>query len=143
MRWCSITRQLNIYSMEQNSKVTVTFAALDPYIEVNEILPTETRIAGKDMVQWGTRNIYPFFLYSLYTGVPTLGSVVNGTVNFIAGDDVHIPLVGSLPGKRRQQERGIRQKTLSMSWRGIFSYTEALRCRSSATEPEVFRKYTG
>ena len=56
MRWCSITRQLNIYSMEQNSKVTVTFAALDPYIEVNEILPTETRIAGKDMVQWGTRN---------------------------------------------------------------------------------------
>ena len=83
--------------MEQNSKVTVTFAALDPYIEVNEILPTETRISGKDMVQWGTRNIYPFFLYSLYTGVPTLGSVVKGTVNFIAGDDVHIPSVGSLP----------------------------------------------
>lgn len=71
-------------------EVRVSFAAIDPYIEVNAILPTETRIGGRDMIQWGTRNIYPYFLYSLYNSVPTLGSVIEGTVNFVAGDAVNL-----------------------------------------------------
>lgn len=71
-----------------NGKVSVFFAALDPYIEVNTILPVETRLAGRDMIQWGTGNIYPYFLYRLYASVPTLGSVIEGTVNFIVGDGI-------------------------------------------------------
>lgn len=68
--------------------VKVSFAAIDPYIEVNMILPTERPAGGRNMIQWGTRNIYPEFLYSLYGSVPTLGSIIEGTVNYVAGDSV-------------------------------------------------------
>lgn len=71
--------------------VKVGFAALDPYIEVNEILPTETPAGGsRGMIRWGTGNVYPQFLYSLYEAVPTLGAVIEGTVNFIIGDSAAV-----------------------------------------------------
>ena len=73
---------------DNKDMVQVSFAAIDPYIEVNTILPVETRLSGRNMIQWGTGNIYPYFLYRLYTSVPTLGAVIEGTVNFVAGDDV-------------------------------------------------------
>lgn len=83
---------------ENKGRVSVTFAALDPYIETNEVRPTET--AGpKGMVNWGTRNIYPTFLYSLYESVPTLGAVIEGTVNFIAGDSVTLLPFGTMDGQ--------------------------------------------
>ena len=68
--------------------VKVSFAAIDPYIEVNMILPTERPLGGRNMIQWGSRNIYPEFLYSLYSSVPTLGSIIEGTVNYVSGDSV-------------------------------------------------------
>lgn len=79
-----------------DDKMKISFAAIDPYIEVNRMLPTEKDIPGKDMVEWGTGNRYPFFLYSLFNGVPTLGSVIEGTVNFVSGDGVTAPRLGTL-----------------------------------------------
>ena len=64
--------------------------ALDPYIERNIILPTETVLRGKDMVEWGAGNIYPDYLLELYNNVTTLRTIVNGTVDFICGDDISI-----------------------------------------------------
>ena len=93
-------RQPNTSSMGTEGKVKVSFAAIDPYIEVNEILPTETRAGANGMISWGTRNIYPTFLYSLYEAVPTLGAVIEGTVNFIAGDAVTLIPFGTMDGIR-------------------------------------------
>jgi hypothetical protein len=67
-----------------------SFAAIDPYVESNIVLPTEKLISGKDMVEWGDGNAYPDYLLSLYNNVPTLRAIVNGNVRFIVGDDVTI-----------------------------------------------------
>ncbi len=73
-----------------NVRANVSFAALDPYIESNIVSPKETLIHGKDMVEWGDGNAYPDYLLSLTETVPTLRSIINGTVDFIAGDNVTI-----------------------------------------------------
>lgn len=73
-----------------NTRSSFSFAAIDPYIETNILLPTERVYAGRDMVEWGTRNIYPDYLLDLYNNVPTLRSIINGNIDYIAGDDVSI-----------------------------------------------------
>ena len=60
--------------------------ALDPYMESNIPSPIEREIHGKDMVQWGDRNLYPEFLWELYGSVPSLRAIINGTTDFIVGD---------------------------------------------------------
>ena len=64
--------------------------ALDPYVERNIVQPTETVLRGKDMVEWGVGNCYPDYLLDLYNNVTTLRTIVNGTVDFITGDDITI-----------------------------------------------------
>ena len=66
------------------------FAAIDPYLEQNIVLPTEKVISGKDIVEWGTKNGYPDYLLDLYNNVPTLRSIINGNIDYVAGDDVTI-----------------------------------------------------
>ena len=89
--------------MENDEKIAVkvSFAALDPYIESNIVAPTETILRGKDMVQWGDKNIYPDYILDLTKQAPTLRSIINGTTDFVLGDDIMIlPLPGTsyLPG---------------------------------------------
>ena len=83
--------------MEDKKQVKVSFMALDPYMEKNIPSPKETEIHGKDMVQWGDRNLYPEFLWELYNAVPTLRSIINGTKDFIVGDTQSIQVAGTLP----------------------------------------------
>lgn len=72
----------------------VAFAALDPFIEVFAVLPVEKELPGQDRVQWGTGNRYPDYINDLYATVPTLQTIINGSVDFVAGDDVAIALDG-------------------------------------------------
>lgn len=73
----------------------MSFAAIDPYLQGNIVLPTETRGRG-DMVNWGENNAYPDYLLDLYNNVPTLRSIVMGNVDYITGDEVTIqPLLQS------------------------------------------------
>ena len=89
----------------------VKFAAIDPYIETNIVLPTETVIRGKDFVEWGERNLYPEYLLDLTKNVPTLRSIINGTVDFIAGDRQDIFPIGSWgPGIMNKRGDTIRQQ---------------------------------
>ena len=74
----------------ENVRANVAFAALDPYIESNIVTPKETPVHGKEYIEWGDMNAYPDYLYSLAETVPTLRSIINGTVDFIAGDEVTI-----------------------------------------------------
>lgn len=71
-------------------RANVAFAALDPYLERNIVSPKETVAKGKDFVEWGDGNAYPDYLLDLTKSVPTLRSIINGTVDFIVGDDVSI-----------------------------------------------------
>ena len=79
-------------STKQNDtkRTGFSFAAIDQYVEQNIILPTEKLINGKDMVEWGTRNAYPDYLLDLYNNVPTLRAIINGNIDYVAGDDVSI-----------------------------------------------------
>jgi hypothetical protein len=76
-------------SNEEN-KVAFSFHAIDQYVEDYIIRPTERLISGKDVIEWGTKNAYPDYLLELYNNVPTLRSIINGNIDYIAGDDVTI-----------------------------------------------------
>ena len=67
-----------------------SFAAIDSYLETNIVSPVEKVLAGRDMVEWGTRNAYPDYLLDLYNNVPTLRSIINGNIDYVAGNDVTI-----------------------------------------------------
>ena len=80
----------SIKATEKMVRADVAFAAIDPFIESNIVSPKETAVHGKDFIEWGDGNAYPDYLLSLNETVPTLRSIINGTVDFIAGDDVTI-----------------------------------------------------
>ena len=85
---------------EQNkpARARISFAAIDPYVDTNIVLPVEKFVSAKDLMEWGTRNSYPDYLLDLYNNVPTLRAIINGNIDFIAGDDVSIlPLTQHLP----------------------------------------------
>lgn len=69
-------------------KETVNFSAINPTIEVNIPSAAECDVKGKDFVAYGEHNDYPDYLYSLYEDVPTLASIINGTIDYICGNDV-------------------------------------------------------
>ena len=87
-------------STKQNNpaRARISFAAIDPYVDTNIILPVEKFVSAKDLMEWGTRNSYPDYLLDLYNNVPTLRAIINGNIDFITGDDVSIlPLTQHLP----------------------------------------------
>lgn len=80
-------------------RANVTFTALDPYLESHIVSAAEKKVTGKDFIEWGDGNQYPEYLLDLYENVATLKSVIDGCVDYIAGDDVTIqPLRASLGG---------------------------------------------
>ena len=102
---------------ENKGRVSVSFAALDPYIQTNMVLPTEKAISGKDIIQWGDGNGYPDYLAGLVKEVPTLASIISGNVDFITGDDLAIvPLREGLDGgKMNNRGDGIRQQVADLA----------------------------
>lgn len=83
-----------------------SFAAIDQYVETNMILPTEKVLAGRDIVQWGTRDSYPDYLLDLYNNVPTLRSIINGNIDYVAGDDVTITPLQAEYDNQEMNRRG-------------------------------------
>ena len=73
---------------ENKIKSNLKLSALDPFIQSNIVLPTETRKRGSDMIMWGEDNKYPLYLWDLYLNVATLQSIINGSADFIVGNDV-------------------------------------------------------
>lgn len=74
----------------QIDKAAVNFAALNPYVESNIVLPTECSVRGRDYVSWGENNDYPKYLLDLYNNVPTLRSIINGSIDYVCGDKVSL-----------------------------------------------------
>lgn len=92
--------------------VKVSFAAIDPRLEINVVPPTERESRPGGMVWWGEANRYPDYLWSLYREVPTLQSIVDGNVDYVAGDSTDIrPLAeGYAPGVMNRRGDGIRDQ---------------------------------
>ena len=76
-------------------RVRVSFAAIDPFVEVNVVKAVERETRSGGMVYWGEVNRYPEYLWSLYRDVPTLQSVVDGIADYVAGDGAEL---SALPG---------------------------------------------
>lgn len=72
----------------ENKKINIQLAALNPFIQSNLTPNIEKEISGKDFIGWGENNQYPNFLFSLYSDCATLQSIINGTSDFICGNDV-------------------------------------------------------
>lgn len=74
--------------MQENKKIDLFLAALNPYKESNIIENVEKKITGKDFVIWGENNGYPNYLLDCYNNCSTLQSIINGTGDYVTGDDV-------------------------------------------------------
>lgn len=69
------------------NKNAMAFAALNPYTSTNIVENVEKEISGKDFIGWGNDNQYPSYLFDLYSNCATLQSVINGTIDFIVGNE--------------------------------------------------------
>lgn len=77
--------------MEQDyKKLNLSFIAIDQYKEDYIVKPTEREIKDKSFIAWGDNNNYPEYLYSLYSEVATLKSVIDGLTDYIIGSGVDI-----------------------------------------------------
>ena len=71
---------------ENNTKFA--FAALNPFVVTNVVENVAKEISGKDFYGWGVDNKYPDFLYDLYQNVAVFQSIINGTADFVCGDEI-------------------------------------------------------
>lgn len=103
-------------------KNKVVFSALNPYIQDNIVEPTEKDIRGQEYISWGDNNQYPVYLNSLYESVPTLQTLINGTVDYICGSETNI----SIPLTKHKIEAMVRSMALQYTLYGGF-YLNVLR----------------
>ena len=73
--------------MENNKKIC--FRAIDPVEVSNIVMPIEED-SKKGFWKWGENNDYPQYINGLYKDVATLKSIIEGTVDFVLGNGVHI-----------------------------------------------------
>ena len=68
----------------------MTFAAISPSVERTILSARESKVTGREWVQWGDRNEYPNYLQKLFEGTNTLHAVVLGLVDYIIGNGVEV-----------------------------------------------------
>lgn len=79
--------------MSEN-KIDLFLAAIDPFVKNNTVENVEKKVSGKDFISWGENNGYPQFLWELYSNCATLQTIINGTSDYVCGDDVVCNVVG-------------------------------------------------
>ena len=80
-----MAKTINNIELKKNN---LAFAALNPYLQDNKVENVEKEISGKDFIAWGNDNRYPNYLFSLYEDCATLQSIINGTTDFVCGNDI-------------------------------------------------------
>lgn len=87
--------------MEDNKKtMPMIFAAIEKTLESYIPSFAESEGRGRDYITWGEDNKFPNYLYNLYTDVTTLRSVINGTSDFVCGDNVISSVIGGEVNKK-------------------------------------------
>ena len=70
------------------NRTAVAFASLGSYLESRVVEATEKKNRVYDFIEWGEDNLYPQYLLSLYRNVASLRSVVNGSVDYVVGNNI-------------------------------------------------------
>lgn len=73
--------------MSEN-KIDLFLAAINPFVKTNTVENVEKKVNGKDFICWGDNNGYPNFLWDLYCNCATLQTIINGTSDYVVGDDI-------------------------------------------------------
>lgn len=66
----------------------VQLSAIDPIVVNNIPEYKEEKVRGKDYISYGKDNRFPIYLWDLYNTVATLQSIINGTADFICGNNI-------------------------------------------------------
>ncbi len=100
---------------EESKKIVLSFAALDKYLTDNIIDNIQKEVKGKDIVEYGQKNIYPNYLYNLYEKVSVLRSILNGIPDYVAGENVsiNIPQFAAKINKEQTIEDLVKDMALS------------------------------
>ena len=61
----------------ENKSVKISFAAIDRTLQDNIIENVQKELKGKDMIEYGDKNIFPNYIYGLYQDVSVLQSIIN------------------------------------------------------------------
>lgn len=72
---------------DKNQKI-VSLSAIDPVLENHIPEYSEEKVRGKEYISYGKNNLFPTYLWDLYNTVASLQSIINGTVDFICGDNI-------------------------------------------------------
>ena len=93
-------------------KAKIQLSALNPYLQDNKVENVEKEISGVDFIAWGTDNQYPGYLFSLYEDCATLQSIINGTVDFVCGNDIscNLPIFEKIVNKNGETISDIIQR---------------------------------
>lgn len=75
-------------NIEQSKKIA--FAAIEPYTASNIVSGEEREERGKEWMSWGDGNRYPQYLDTLYNNSTTLQTIINGTADYVLGNDVQV-----------------------------------------------------
>lgn len=75
---------------DEEKKISLSFAALNPYIEQSIISPKEEKYPGREFIQWGDRNAYPDYLEDLCENVASLQSIIDGSADYVCGERVNV-----------------------------------------------------
>lgn len=70
------------------------FAAVNKSIVENIPQLTEPESRGKGYIRYGEDNLYPHYLWGLYNDCTTLKTIIEGTSDFVCGDDVRCNVQG-------------------------------------------------
>lgn len=92
---------------DKEIRVPVSFAAIDTYVERNMISPRESKMTG-ERIRWGDGDKFPQYLCELYDGSATLRSIIDGSVDFIGGDDVRFRDGEGSPSRRMTAAQVVR-----------------------------------
>ena len=82
------------------SNIKMAFASIDKQIQT--LIPElkETKYTGSEMVNYGMDNRYPEYLYGLYNDVTSLKTVIDGTADYVCGNDVVCTINRDLNSKK-------------------------------------------
>lgn len=75
---------------ENKERINISLLAVDQFVTSNIVEPTEVFIKDKGFVGWGDMNDFPSYVESLYMGVSTLHSIIDGTTDYICGDGIDV-----------------------------------------------------
>lgn len=73
--------------MENSKNVQMAFAAIDKTIVANIPQLKQEESRNKEYIYYGTDNLYPEYLFGLYTDVSSLKTIIDGTADYVSGDD--------------------------------------------------------